>query len=110
VVAVNFMIAAGLGGMGGALAGLAIGHVDPDFAFWTTSGEFVFLAVLSGHASVVAVFCSALVLELVRSFSSKYFPNTWQMALGIFLLLVILFVPEGLGSLYGKFLKRARVR
>ena len=38
-------------------------------------------------------------LELVRSFSSQYFPNTWQGALGIFLLLVILFLPEGLGSL-----------
>jgi hypothetical protein len=35
----------------------------------------------------------------VRSFSSQYFPNTWQGALGIFLLLVILFLPEGLGSL-----------
>jgi branched-chain amino acid transport system permease protein len=36
---------------------------------------------------------------LVRSFSSQYFPNTWQGALGVFLLLIILFLPEGLGSL-----------
>jgi len=40
-----------------------------------------------------------VLLELVRSFSSQYFPNTWQGALGIFLLLVILFLPDGLGSL-----------
>jgi branched-chain amino acid transport system permease protein len=36
---------------------------------------------------------------LVRSFSSQYFPNTWQGALGVFLLLIILFLPGGLGSL-----------
>jgi ABC-type branched-subunit amino acid transport system permease subunit len=95
----NFLIAGALGGAGGALAALALGHIDPDFAFWTTSGEFVFLAILAGHASVVAVFLASLLLELVRSFSSQYFPNSWQMALGIFLLLVILFLPEGLGSL-----------
>jgi hypothetical protein len=35
----------------------------------------------------------------VRSFSSQYFPNTWQGALGVFLLLIILFLPDGLGSL-----------
>jgi hypothetical protein len=35
----------------------------------------------------------------VRSFSSQYFPNTWQGALGVFLLLIILFLPGGLGSL-----------
>ena len=41
-----------LGGIGGALVALSLGHIDPDFAFWTTSGEFVFLAILSGYASV----------------------------------------------------------
>jgi ABC-type branched-subunit amino acid transport system permease subunit len=95
----NFVAAAALGGVGGALAALALGHIDPDFAFWTTSGEFVFLAILAGHQSVVAVFVASILLELVRSFSSQYFPNTWQMALGFFLLLVILFLPSGLGSL-----------
>ena len=96
---INFVIAAALGGVGGALSALSLGHIDPDFAFWTTSGEFVFLAILSGYMSVAAVFGAAILLELVRSFSSQYFPNTWQGALGVFLLLIILFLPEGLGSL-----------
>jgi ABC-type branched-subunit amino acid transport system permease subunit len=95
----NFAISALLGGIGGALSALSLGHIDPDFTFWTTSGEFVFLAILSGYVSVTAVFLASVVVELVRSFSSQYFPNTWQGALGIFLLLVILFLPQGLGSL-----------
>jgi branched-chain amino acid transport system permease protein len=100
VTTVNFVLAAVLGGMGGALTVLALGHIEPDFAFWTRSGEFVFVAILAGPQSVVAVFVSSLVLELVRSFSNLYFPNTWQMALGLFLLAVILFLPRGIGSLW----------
>lgn len=99
LVASNFLIAAAMGGAGGALAVMALGHIDPNFSYWTTSGEFVFVAILAGHHSVVAVFVGSLLLELVRSFSSAYFPNTWQLALGVFLLLVIRFLPDGLGSL-----------
>ena len=43
---------------------------------------------------------SALVLELVRSFSNLDMPNTWQLVLGVFLLAVILFLPRGIGSLW----------
>lgn len=108
IVAWNYVIAAALGGVGGALAVLALGHIDPAFSYWTTSGEFVFVAILAGHHSVVAILASSFVLELVRSFSSSYFPNTWQLALGLFLLLVIRFLPDGLGSLAGRFGWRRR--
>ena len=96
----GFVVAAGLGGLGGTLNALALGHVDPLFAFWTTSGEFVFIAVLAGHLSVVAAFVAALLLELVRSYSNRYFPETWQLVLGVFLLVTIVFLPGGIGSLW----------
>lgn len=98
-MAVNYIIAAILGGLGGVITGLAIGHVDPEYAYWTTSGEFVFVAILAGYLSIPAVFAASIILEVVRSFSNLYFPNTWQMALGIFLLVVIYALPNGLGSL-----------
>jgi len=97
-----YIIAAGLGGIGGIISGLAIGHVDPEYAFWTTSGEFVFVGILSGFFSVGAVFVSSIILEVVRSFSNLYFPNTWQLSLGVFLLVVIFVLPNGLGSLLSK--------
>lgn len=99
VVGWNFVAAAFLGGVGGALAIIALGHIEPNFSYWTTSGEFVFVAILAGSHSVAAVFAASFVLEVVRSFSSAYFPHTWQLALGAFLLVVIRFLPGGLGSL-----------
>jgi len=98
--AINFVAAAFIGGVGGALTVMSLGHIDPNFSYWTTSGEFVFVAILGGYQSVFAVFLASTLLEVVRSFSNLYFPNTWQLALGIFLLVIIRFVPRGLGSLW----------
>ena len=99
-MALNFVLAAFCGGLGGALIVMSLGHIEPQFSFWTTSGEFVFVAILAGWQSVAAVFIASVVLEVVRSFSSAYFPNTWQLALGVFLLAVIRFLPRGIGSLW----------
>ena len=101
-MAINFILAAFCGGLGGALVVMSLGHIEPNFSFWTTSGEFVFVAILAGWQSVAAVFVASTVLEVVRSFSSAYFPNTWQLALGVFLLFVIRFLPRGIGSLWMK--------
>ncbi len=106
-IAISYGIAAIVGSLGGVIAGLAIGHVDPEFSYWTTSGEFVFVAILSGYLSIGAVFVASLLLEVVRSFSNLYFPNTWQLALGIFLIAVILLLPNGLGSILRRFKRTA---
>jgi branched-chain amino acid transport system permease protein len=98
----NYVISAVLAGVGGALMAINIGHIDPEMAYWTTSGEFVFIAILAGTGSVLAPFLGALIFEAVRSFAYEHSPNTWQMALGITMLLVILFLPGGLWSLFGK--------
>ena len=100
IISINFVIAAIFAGASGAFALMAQRHIDPQFAYWTTSGEFVFVAVLAGNQSVAAVFVASMALELVRSFSNLYLPNTWQLVLGVFLLGVILFLPRGIGSLW----------
>lgn len=100
VIHLNYVISAALAGAGGALVGITIGHVDPEMAFWTTSGEFVFIAILSGTGNVLAPFLGATIFEAVRSFAYEYSPNTWQMVLGITMLLVIMFLPGGLWSIF----------
>jgi ABC-type branched-subunit amino acid transport system permease subunit len=101
-VHVKYVISAALAGLGGAITALTVGHVDPEMAYWTTSGEFVFVAILSGSGSVVAPFLGALIFEVIRTFAYEASPNTWQMVLGIAMLLVIVFLPDGLWSMFRK--------
>lgn len=99
VVHLLYVIAASISGLGGVLVATAIGHVDPNMAYWTTSGEFVFVALLSGLGNVIAPIVGSLLLEVIRIFAFEYAPYTWQMILGGTMLLVILFLPGGLWSL-----------
>jgi branched-chain amino acid transport system permease protein len=99
VVYVNYLIAGTLAGLGGALVALAVGHVDPETAYWTTSGEFVFVAILGGTQSIAAPFLAAAIFEALRTVASQYAPNVWQMSLGLGMLVIIMFLPAGLWSL-----------
>ena len=69
------VIAGILGGLGGALAALAIGHVDPNMSYWTTSGGFVLVTILAGSGYVAAAFVGSLVFEAVRSFAFDVMPQ-----------------------------------
>jgi branched-chain amino acid transport system permease protein len=99
VVFGNYVLAGALGGLGGAFAALATGHVDPETVYWTTSGEFVFVAILGGTGNVLAPFLGAAIFEAVRTVANQYAPNVWQMTLGVVMLALILFLPAGLWSL-----------
>jgi branched-chain amino acid transport system permease protein len=94
-----YTLAAVLAGLGGALNALIVGHVDPEMAFWTTSGEFVVIAVLGGTTSLVTPILAALVLEVIRTFAYQYAPNSWQLILGLVTLGLIVFLPTGLAGL-----------
>jgi len=110
VMAANFVIAAFMGGAGGALAIMALGHIEPNFSYWTTSGEFVFITILAGAGSVVPAFVGSLVFESVRSFAFAVLPQLWQLLLGSVLLLTILFLPDGLGSLVARLKRRGEAK
>jgi ABC-type branched-subunit amino acid transport system permease subunit len=106
-------IAAGtMAGVGGALAGLSARHVDPGFAYWTTAGDFVFIVLLGGMASVLSPFLGSGFLEIVRTLSASYFPDEWQLVQGAIMLLIVLFLPTGLGYPFIialRYVKRAAV-
>ena len=44
----------------------------------------------------------ALFFEFIRSYALFYFPNTWQMIIGIILIIGIIYLPEGIGSIFKK--------
>jgi branched-chain amino acid transport system permease protein len=95
----DYLLAAAISAIGGALISFATSHVDPEMAIWTTSGEFVFIALLGGSTHVAAPFIATLLFAVVRTFALQFAPNTWQMTLGVVLLVIIVFLPKGLWSL-----------
>ena len=97
---VKYVIAGALAGIGGAIAATTVGHIDPEMSYWTTSGEFIFITILAGTGSVVAPFVGALIFGAIHTTAYDLSPNTWQMTLGVSLLLLIVFLPNGLWSLF----------
>lgn len=103
VIYIKYIIAAALASVGGTVTALVSGHVDPEMAYWTTSGEFVFIALMGGTSHVAAPMIAALLFEALRTYAFAVAPYTWQMILGFALLAIILFLPSGLWSLVERF-------
>lgn len=100
LIHLKLVIAGILGGVGGGVGAMAISHVDPAMSYWTASGGFVFITILAGASSVAAAFVGSVVFELARTTAVALLPGAWQLILGSVLLLTILFLPDGLGSLF----------
>lgn len=100
VMFVTYVLSGALGGLSGVLAAFIVGHIVPEYTFWIQSGEFVFIALLGGYGSVVGPLVGAIAFEFIRTYASKYFPNEWQMVLGVIMLAIILFRPGGLWTIY----------
>lgn len=100
----KYIISGLVAGFGGVVMAFAVGHVDPDsMAYWPISGDFVFITILSGSGNVAAPLIGAMVYELIRSYAFEYAPQVWQLIMGGSLLLIIMFLPDGLWSLTERF-------
>jgi branched-chain amino acid transport system permease protein len=100
VIYFTYILSGALGGLAGVLVAFTVGHIVPEYAFWLQSGEFVFVALLGGYGSVPGPLVGAIAFEFIRTYASKYAPEAWQMTLGLIMLLIILFRPGGLWTIY----------
>ena len=98
-----YVLSATMGGAAGALIAMTSRHVTPQLAYWTSSGELIFIGILGGAGSALGPFLGAVAFELVRVYAAAAVADAWQMILGGVLLAVILFAPGGLiGILSGR--------
>jgi ABC-type branched-subunit amino acid transport system permease subunit len=100
VIYLTYILSGALGGLSGVLVAFTVGHIVPEYAFWIQSGEFVFVALLGGYSSVPGPLVGAIAFEFIRTYASKYAPEAWQMTLGLIMLVIILFRPGGLWTIY----------
>ena len=98
----GYVLSAVLCGVGGILMGLSQGVVTPEYAWWIRSGEMVFIAVLGGAGSIRGAFLGAIIYEVVRIYASAFAGDIWQLLLGAFLLIIILFFPRGVIGIFDR--------
>ena len=102
-----YVLSAMMGGAAGALIAMTSRHVTPQLAYWTSSGELIFIGILGGAGSALGPFLGAVAFELVRVYAAAAIADAWQMILGGVLLAVILFAPGGLVGILSRRWRRA---
>ncbi len=93
----SFTIAGALGGLAGYLSAMQFGYVNPELLSWHQSGNVLLMLILGGLGSlrgaVVGAFAFVLLQELFQTVTDH-----WQLLFGGTILLVVAFLPGGLGS------------
>ncbi|OYX69532.1 MAG: branched-chain amino acid ABC transporter permease [Rhizobiales bacterium 32-66-11] len=103
ILHIAYGVSACLAGLGGGVIAIVTGHVAPEFAYWVRSGEFVFIAILGGAGNVVGAFAGSIVYEIVRNYAAAFAADYWQTILGVSLIAIIMFAPQGLTQMrFGK--------
>jgi branched-chain amino acid transport system permease protein len=89
------VIASFFAGIAGSLFVVVDNTVFPDMLFWTLSMEMVIMCLLGGWLTFPGPMLGAAVIVALRTFVSTY-TVYWALVLGIIMMLVIFFLPEGI--------------
>jgi branched-chain amino acid transport system permease protein len=92
---IAFAISALYCSVGGTILAVGVGQADPELAYWTHSGELVFMTVLGGFGNFFG--------PVVGAFSFIFLKNElmgltqyWRFWLGVILVLIVVLFPRGL--------------
>ena len=108
----SFTLAGSLAGLAGYLAAVQYGFVNPEILSWHQSGAVLMMVILGGmgtlYGSVIGAFAFVLLQEMLSNqawfgIAAKH----WQLAMGIFIMLVALYMPQGLAGLAQRFRGKA---
>ncbi len=95
-----FVIAGAGAGLAGTLDANLNRFVSPDLLHWTTSGDLMVMVLLGGAGSLFGPVLGAAVMVVLQSYLAQWTEH-WMIALGPFLVLVILFARRGIWGLLG---------
>jgi branched-chain amino acid transport system permease protein len=107
-----YVLAGTLAGLAGYFAALQFGFVNPEILSWHQSGAVLMMVILGGmgtlHGSVLGAFVFVLLEDVLKD--PSIFGDAarhWQLMMGAIVVLVALFMPQGLVGL-GATLRRLR--
>ncbi len=98
----GLVLAGFFGGVSGVLFVAVEGTVFPDLMFWTLSLEVIIMCLLGGWFTFLGPMLGAAIIVILRTVVGIY-TEYWTFFLGVILMLIIFFLPEGV---LGYFLER----
>ena len=102
-----FVISGAYGAVGGAILAVTTGLADPELAYWTHSGNLVFMAVLGGTGTFVGPAVGALAFVLLQD-SVMTATQYWRFIMGAILVALVVLLPQGLAGAAAQLVERAR--
>lgn len=96
-----FVVAGTFAGIAGAIFGMFHHGVFVESAFWTQSATVLIMTLLGGMFSFFGPAIGAATLFILQRLTNEY-TEYWPTVLGVILLVILLFVPDGLVGLARK--------
>lgn len=93
-----FLVAGAFGAVGGTLLVVPTGLADPLLAYWTHSGNLVFMLLLGGFANFFGPLLGAFVFIFLQD-QVMSLTEYWRLVFGAILAIVVIFFPRGLMGL-----------
>ena len=100
-----FVIAGTMAGYAGYLEAVSTGIVSPGHLSWHQSGLVLILVILGGMGTLYGPVLGAFVLVLLHDQVQDVTVH-WQLVQGIFVILVVLFLPHGIAGLVARLARR----
>ncbi len=94
-----FTLAGALAGLAGYLLAAQSGFVNPEILSWHESGNVLLMVILGGAGTPYGPIVGAFALTALHEFFSSV-TRHWQLFLGAAIVLIVLFMPGGLGHLF----------
>ena len=100
-----FVIAGTMAGYAGYLEAMSTGIVSPGHLSWHQSGLVLILVILGGMGTLYGPVLGAFVLGLLHDQVQDVTVH-WQLVQGVFVILVVLFLPNGIAGLVARLARR----
>jgi len=98
---IAFVLAGAIAGLGGVLLVNLTGLASPNLLHWTQSGMLLIMVILGGVGFLYGGFLGAAAVLLLEEVIAAYTIH-WQLGVGLVLLAVVLYAPNGLSTLLGR--------
>jgi urea transport system permease protein len=97
-----FTLSAMIAGAAGALYVPQVGIINPSEMTPAKSLDVVVWVAVGGRGTKWGPVIGAILVNLLKSFATRAYPDSWLIILGMLFVLVVLFMPNGITGLYAQ--------